>query len=171
MRIKKGYVEITDEIIKQIQSHIDRTGIAPQAALKGRILEKRQGLTSGIIYQWLNGRNKTGRKEHVSLTLKLWGDLPENPDKPKRYKNYKEGLEPISEVDLEKLKLIRDLTGILPSRILKLRDDVPKGLSSEMINKWLNTPNYKAHPENVKWVLNKCKSQLRSVLTMLDEKV
>ncbi len=76
MRIKKGYVEITDEIIEQIQSHIDRTGIGPQAALKGRTLEKRQGLTSGIIYQWLNGRNKTGRKSHIELALKLWIKIP-----------------------------------------------------------------------------------------------
>ena len=41
MSLRPGYVEITPEIIEFIESEIDRTGIAPQRALKGNLQAKK----------------------------------------------------------------------------------------------------------------------------------
>ncbi len=78
--------------------------------------------------------------------------------------NYKNDLEPIDKEALEKLKRINDLTGILPSKIFNHVDDAPEDLNSNIIGLWFSAKDYKAKPENVKWVLESCKKLLKEAL-------
>jgi hypothetical protein len=75
--------------------------------------------------------------------------LPDNPYQNKRYKNYREGLKPINPKDLEKLQLIRDMTGILPSKIFAYGNEPPSFLNANIVNQWLSVEGYKARPEDV----------------------
>ena len=72
-------VKITPEIRKAIEKEIERTGFGPQRALKGNVLAKRIGLTSGIIYGMIgkNGMIQTAKKAHIDVTLRLWEDIPD----------------------------------------------------------------------------------------------
>jgi hypothetical protein len=165
--LRSEYIKITDEILEVIQNEINRTGRSPQAALRGKSEERKAGLTSGIIYSWLRGASKSARAEHVEMALKLWKGLEENPDKKWRYKNYRDDLTPISDTDLEKLKIIREYTALLPSRIFDYCDNAPEHLNANIISLWLNVSGYKARENDVTWVINTCEELLEGALQRL----
>ena len=171
MGMKRGYIAITDEIIEEIQCAIDRTGLSPQAVLKGKRVEREAGLTSSIIYGWIRRTSKTGKKLHVELTLSLWSELKDNPDKQKRNKNYRKGLAAIEEEDLEKLKYIRDHTGLLPSRIFRHCDDVPMYPNENIVSQWMSVPGYQARPDDIAWVLQSCEELLKRTLERINHPI
>lgn len=166
---KSGYIDVTQDIINTIKSEIDRTQVSAQRMLKGKKEARDIGLTSGIIYSWIGGRSKTAKQSHIDLAIKLWKAIPDadysiTMDKSRQ----KDELQPIPKDIHSKLKKIQKLTGLLPSRIFKLRDDVPQYLTSNMVGQWLNVKNYRANPKHVHWVILACKETLKEAVDSLD---
>ena len=162
-------VTITDEIIETLLHHQHRTGVGPQKLLRGKRDVAPAGLSSSMVYNWVRRGSKTARKDHLEFILNQWEALPDNPYQNKRYKNYREGLETIDPEDLEKLRLIRDMTGILPSKIFTYGSNPPSFLNANIVNQWLSVEGYKARPEDVEWVLEACTSILAKVSHSLSE--
>lgn len=63
----------------------------------------------------------------------------------------------ISATDLKKLIRYRDELGFLPHEVLKRSQDVPNGVTSELISTWVNKQTAKADPELLQWILNRCR--------------
>lgn len=146
-------IHITDEVIEALLHHHHRTGVGPQKLLRGKRDIAPAGLSSSMVYNWIRRGSKTARKDHLEFILSQWGVLPDNPYQNKRYKNYKEGLKPIDPKRLEKLRIIRDMTGILPSKIFIHGCNPPSFLNPNIVNQWLSVEGYKARPGDVEWVL------------------
>lgn len=146
-------IDITDEIIETLLHHQHRTGVGPQKLLRGKRDVAPMGLSSTMVYNWIRRGSKTVRKDHLEFILSQWEVLPDNLYQNKRYKNYREGLKLIEPEDLEKLRLIRDMTGILPSKIFTYGNEPPSFLNANIVNQWLSVEGYKARPEDVEWVL------------------
>lgn len=161
-------VTITDEIIETLLHHQHRTGVGPQKLLRGKRDVAPAGLSSSMVYNWVRRGSKTARKDHLEFILNQWKALPDNPYQNKRYKNYREGLEPINPKDLEKLQLIRDMTGILPSKIFTYGKKPPSVLNANIVNQWLSVEGYKARPEDVEWVINEVRNQLQILTKLLN---
>lgn len=164
MSRKENVIEITDKIIETILHHQHRTGVGPQKLLRGKRDVVPAGLSSSSVYNWIQRRAKTARKNHLDFILEEWSKLPDNPYANKRYKNYREGLEPIDPENLRKLQAIRDMTGLLPSKIFTQTKDSPSYLNANIVNQWLCVDGYKARPEDVKWVLKASKQILNTCL-------
>ncbi|MEQ9264165.1 MAG: hypothetical protein RLN81_03025 [Balneolaceae bacterium] len=146
-------IDITDEIIETLLHHQHRTGVGPQKLFRGKRGIIPVGLSSSTVYNWIRRGSKTAKKDHLEFILSQWEAIPDNPYQNKRYKNYREGLEPIDPRDLEKLCLIRDMTGILPSKIFTYGSNPPSFLNANIVSQWISVEGYKARPEDVEWVL------------------
>jgi DNA-binding XRE family transcriptional regulator len=62
---------ITPEIIEELQTCQERSGIGP-VALLSRKPGKPKGLNAGLIYNWLSGKAKTARKDYFDYVLTQW---------------------------------------------------------------------------------------------------
>ncbi|MCB0743958.1 MAG: hypothetical protein KDC67_08645 [Ignavibacteriae bacterium] len=164
MKIRKGYIEITNKIIEKLIFHHNRTGVGPQKLLRGKRGNLPLGLSSGVIYNWINNKSKTAKREHLDFVLKEWKALKDNPNTVDRNKNYKEGLETISHNHLMRLKNIKELTGILPSKLFDHFENSPKYLTPNIISNWIHIDGYKARKEDVDWVLEHCDILLKEAL-------
>lgn len=165
MSRKKGYIDITDEMIQDILFHKKRTGVGPQKLLRGKRGSVPVGLSSSTVYNWIRKVSKSAKREHLDYVLGLWKTLPDNPNPTGRYRNYRDELEPISPPHLRRLKKIQTYTGILPGRIFKHSDQVPKYLNANIVGQWLTVDGYKARPEDVAWVLKACDDLLMKALS------
>ncbi len=67
------------DALRTLQEEIDRTGIGANSILRNRRCELPQGLNSGLIRAWLNGKIHTIRPLHIDYLLNLYKDLPDNP--------------------------------------------------------------------------------------------
>lgn len=69
-----GYVSITPEIINEIETLMEKTGLGPTEAIRkiGNI-----GLSPQIVWQWFNGSIKSASQEKLQKLLIGWRKLPE----------------------------------------------------------------------------------------------
>ncbi|WP_421896391.1 hypothetical protein [Marinoscillum sp.] len=162
--MKSGYIEITNEIRATLEFHKTRTGVGPQKLLKGKRNIMPDGLSSAIVNNWLNQKALHGKEAYISFILSQWKKLPNKPLDKKPLYSRKGDCEPISEKDLEWLKKVRDMTGVLPSRLFKYAEDVPEHLTPKIVSYWLNVAGYRAKPSDVEWVVKACVDLLERVL-------
>ena len=116
MKLKAGYVDVTDETIAALKLQQKRTGVGPQKLLRGKALPV--GLSSTTIYNWINKVSATAKKEYVENVFGLYSNLPTV-----------EKIE-LSEKAAEQLKSKIKETGLSLSKLLSFRDDVPEGLKA-----------------------------------------
>ena len=171
MSKKSSRIAITNEIIETLLYHQHRTGVGPQKLLRGKHEAMPVGLSSHHIHNWVRRSSKSARKEHLDFVLNEWEQLPDNLYAHQRHRTHRKELESIAHDDLEKLKVIRDMTGIFDNnRMFSQLGNIPIGLNFRIVNQWLCVKHSKARPEDVKWVLESCEKHLSHVLQKLQRR-
>jgi len=110
-------VQITPEIITQLQAYRKRSRVGTRALLHNQP-EKPEGLNAGIIDSWLNGRAKTACKEHLDYILQQW------PQADK----LRSGRVWITPEIREQLHAYRESSRIGPAALLSHKLEKPDGL-------------------------------------------
>lgn len=66
-----SFVLLGPEVRAQIAAEHSRTGLAGARLLKGA-RDKPEGLTAGVINNWLSGAAQSARSDHLEYVLQLW---------------------------------------------------------------------------------------------------
>jgi hypothetical protein len=72
---REGYIGITDDITKQIENHIERTGLSIHSFMNLYGLNY-IGIQS--VEHWVKKRAKSAQKEHLEALLNTWKTVPDN---------------------------------------------------------------------------------------------
>lgn len=169
--IKEGYsgymsskqrIPLTDDLMNEIQGHIDRTLVGPHLLLKQAQNPIPSGLTRPTIENWLYRRCKTARTDFIEFVLSEWRTLPDGdlgaPLPRNRATKTKPGYVEITPEMRAELQSYRDKK-LIPSQLFKLVDDIPDGLQPSMISAWVNGNAETAREEYLKYVLSSCRSR------------
>lgn len=117
-------VLITEDIIRQIAVEKRRTGISV-----GKLLDisenTPQGLTESVVHNWLCMKVETAEKAHLEFVLKGWRSLPSI-----------EFVEITAEIQAQ-LAFEKKRSGVTSKLLVQQAKDLPKGLSSKIINSWI----------------------------------
>ena len=119
---------IIDNCIRaELENEVARTGVGPTKLLKNTRSLRPEGLNASIISNWINGNTKTLKKAHLEFVLSLWQSLPDGAERTEitpRIRN----------------ELLRhsERTGVGSHAITTTNDDCPEGLTSGIIQYWLD---------------------------------
>lgn len=69
---KPECLEVTPEMLEEINGHKNRTGKGTSALLRGMRNKIPDGLNSGVVGGWMLGKTKTARKDHWECIIKLY---------------------------------------------------------------------------------------------------
>lgn len=86
-KIRARYVPITSEIISQIKFHQKRTGVGPQKLLRAKRDSLPTGLSSSVIYNWINGKSTTTKEAFLIYVIRHYKALPNAASEMKTNKN------------------------------------------------------------------------------------
>lgn len=138
------YIGITPEILKTLHRHRRRTGLSFQRLLQGKD-DLPDQLTAEKIHNWLSGRNRNARKDHLEYVIRQWEQLPERIERVQ-----------ITQDILCKLRSEKERTGTGPAGLLfNTARERPQGLSSSMINTWFSRSVITARKDHLDYVLDK----------------
>lgn len=141
-------IKITQEIRNRLHDYKEQTGIGASALLRGKRKDLPQGLNSAVIQNWLNGKIKSARKDHLNYVLSEWGRIAAKG----------ETRIDITKGRIKELLRHRKRTGIGPVALLNISDGrtkAPDGLTPAMIHGWLSGIIKTANQEHFQYALSK----------------
>lgn len=119
-------VKINRQTKALIEQEISRTGLGPQAILRGTRTNRPDGMSFGIIQAWRSGQIKTAREDHLEYLLERWRSMPNAITRL-----------PMSEEIHMRIRTEIDRTGVGIVKLLKLfADEKPEGLSTSLLNNY-----------------------------------
>lgn len=158
----KQRIPLTDDLLNEIQMHIDRTLVGPHLLLKKAQKPIPSGLTRPTIENWLYSRCKTARTDFIEFVLSEWRALPDgdlSATLPRnRAAKTKPGYVEITPEMVIELQSYRDKK-LIPSQLFKLVDHTPDELQPSMISAWVNGSATSARKELLLFVLNVCRQK------------
>lgn len=163
---KKQRIVLTEEMVNELQGHLDRTRLGSHALLSGRRNEKPEGLYPYTIDNWLSGHVKTVNANYFSYVIKLLESIPDYsaPEAVFRIKQTKRrpklpdptsGYKHIDQEVLLTLRGYRD-KAYLPGPIFKLYPIAPSGLTTNIVSSWLSGTVKSGKEEYLRYVLDSC---------------
>lgn len=165
-------IKLTKDRLEALAKERRRSGKAARALLRGA-KDKPQGLNAGIIANWFHGPTKAARTDHYEYALTLWRNAPDKIDKSAQARKRKAKVQAMREAKplipdkiLQKLRAERERTGQVGT-LLKGRNDIPKGLSANMISAWLSRASKSAYPKHIDYVLERY-AEADSVIAITD---
>ncbi|NHK29398.1 hypothetical protein FF098_015895 [Parvularcula flava] len=147
----EGRVRLTPAILKKIEDEKERTGIASTLLLRYAD-NVPDGFSSSLLDYWMRGKIKSASQDHIDFVLAAYAAMPTEvtQDRPTR----RETRITLTEAHRAKLKKMKEETGIGPMRLLRQREDVPAGLNSAIIQRWISGGTETAKPEHLEYVLS-----------------
>ncbi|MCG8532135.1 MAG: hypothetical protein MI749_15935, partial [Desulfovibrionales bacterium] len=107
------------------------------------------GLRADMVHQWMSGKYRNVRQDHLEFVLKAWARVPQYE------------FVTITPEILDRLRDYKDQTGLGPMAILRgTRGRCPKGLRADHIKTWLKGTNKKVRKEHLEFVLYQWKMLL-----------
>lgn len=156
----KERISLTEELLSEIQEHIDRTLVGPHLLLTKASKSIPEGLSAHTLENWLYKRCETARADFVEFVLEEWRALPDGdltgPLPRNRQVIAKPGYVEITPEIRSELETYRQAK-LIPGRLLKECDDVPDGLQPSMISAWVNGSGKTAKEVHLKFVLAGCR--------------
>lgn len=116
------HVALTEGLLKELRRLRQRTGLGPQAILRGS-KDRPEGLTSRVIADWLKGEAKSACPAHLDYVLQRWQTAPTRVR--------------FTPAMRDELKNLRERTGVGPKELLQGARDLPPGLRPTTVDAWL----------------------------------
>lgn len=154
-------IEVTPDLIEELNAHIERTGIGPYRILKAPMPD---GINGQGIKNLLMGRVQSVRADYVEFVRAQWAQAPDGPPRgslaykrksahPMPHGAPRHGYVKLVPPTLKQLGHYRDI-GLLPSQVLKRAK--PKGLTTAIISNWVNGTIPHAKEGYLAFVLEEC---------------
>lgn len=144
--IRKGYVEISDEVRAELVMHADRTGIGAVRLLKDSI-DCPEGLTYLNVQAWISGDIGSAQKSYLDYVLSRWKSLPDSD---------------VVEITPEIISLLRseaERTGTGVSALFRgVRPSEVGGMNASIVKNWLAGGTKMAKREHLEFVLERWKA-------------
>ncbi len=171
--ISKPPVKIGDDILGEMEDHIERTWVSAKELFKNAQYMPFQ-LRSNMIQAWISKDMDHALEYHLHRVIERWRSLPDQkkgivfdiPPLPLAQRQYysvrrlnaprtrpRKKRVPIQESFLNELKAQRLRTGVASVALLSRREDVPRGLNPAIINTWLMKNARSAYPSYMRYVL------------------
>lgn len=160
----KSRTPLTDEILAELQRHMDRTLVGPHVLLKQTRDAIPAGLTRPTIENWLYRRCKSANKDYLAFVLEQWRSLPDGDRQASLKKDREGGARPEYTLITPELRALLNSYAdrqFLPGVVLKLYPDYPTGLKPNHITTWIHGPAKQARTEHLEFVLEKCKQMAK----------
>ena len=81
MKRRDSYIEITEDILSELQAHRQRTGMSATNIFRYvqqyNELSSNARLTANMVTTWINGKTKSAHGEHLTLVLEAYRGLPD----------------------------------------------------------------------------------------------
>lgn len=158
---KRIRVEITQDILDEIERQIERTGKGAAAILRTRRAKNPKKLYAQTISNWRSGRIKTANKSHLDYMLEAWAEEPdyEAPPAPVNRREVKPVIDFYNsqegQASLRDLKAQIRRTKISPFHLFKIKGDAfPKTLTFSKVQNWLSGVNKTAEWSHFEIILN-----------------
>lgn len=148
---------VTESYLKRLQRHRERSGVEPAGLFDGAN-GLPEGLSLGMVRQWLGGNIASARKDHMDYVLARWSAMPDAaPPDPVATEPEQEDVRiTLDARHREALRRYRDMR-LLPGAVLGgSHDDRPDGLSAAVISGWLSGRTSRAREDHLNWVLTRC---------------
>ena len=130
-------IPITPDMRKALCDEKDRTGIGGEALLNYADEDIPSGLKNTTIKGWMRGQSRTANETHYDFVMQLYSTLTPEKIYRRRYLE-KDGHVELTKEIISTLKALKRDSGISTMRLLKGRKDIPKGLTSAIINRWIS---------------------------------
>ena len=155
-------VTLTGKIRATLRAEAKRTGYAGQALVK-RIKPRPAGLRHTILANWINGRTKTARRDHLQAVLDTYAALPDAPTlEPKTVlRRARSGPRlAFTQKRGDALRKERARTGVSAKKLCALSGEAapPPGLHAGLINNWLSTDPDTVSKDDYEWALRAWKA-------------
>ncbi len=135
---------LTAEMRAELRRLHRQTGVGSARLLK-RALDIPRGLTASTIAGWLEGPATEITQEHYDYVVALWRGLEQAGVKGERI--------PLNRERLEVLRHERERSGIGPTHLMTYAEDIPQGLTQNMITNWLMGQNQRVRRDHYDFVL------------------
>lgn len=116
-------IELTSEIVAEMQNEKTRTGTGASALLRGVRPSEHNGLSSGMLRQWLSGRALRADKAHIDFVIARWKALPDYDD---------EWL-PLTKSMQEKIASLHSRIQMSWPRFFDEHTNIPEGLNYNLV--------------------------------------
>ena len=163
IKTPRRLLSLSQEMILELNEELDRTGISLSA-----ITKRVAGLRLDRLSRWKRGEAKSVSPENYKSVMSLLAGLPDKAASKEKQTYYSKGGSPFPEkhkvrgqsppartsISDEYVRHIieeRARTGIGATQLLR-REDVPKGLSANMISSWINNNALTAQLHLLDWV-------------------
>lgn len=160
----KHRIPLTEDLLNEIQGHIDRTLVGPHLLLKKACRPVPKGLSRPTLENWLYRRCETARADFVEFVLDEWKALPDGDRKSSLPRNRKSapraGYMIVTSEVRNELESYRQMK-LIPGRLIKECKDVPDGLQPSMISAWVNGSAKTARKDCLEYVLEACRTMQR----------
>lgn len=137
------FVNDPEAELEEMRELARETGIGPRPLLRGRRREMPEGLTAAMLSSWLADTPLFARRDHLDYALGLW----------RQVRDAAQGRVRITNERLSELKEHRARTGIGSTRLLKLGEAPPDGLTPAMVTQWLRGNAGTARQDHLTYVL------------------
>lgn len=140
---KQEYIIISEEQRQLLCFYQEKSGLKPQALLKGAGTEIPVGLNSTIIKKWLKEPGITARKDHFKFVLIKWGETLQSTARTRIDSRLR------SEI-IARFKVLQ----ISPEAFMRNTKNIPPGLNAPLIRSWILGKTKSARKDHINFVLN-----------------
>lgn len=141
-------IEITHELVAELKAELRRTGLGPQAILRGTRNSRPKALNSTLVKRWLSGSAESAEKEHVEFMRQLWASFP---DKEAAW---------VMLTDNNRKLLQRKIreTGLSAYKLFSERKDLPKGFNPKHTHNYFTLNRSKIEKPYYDYILKVAKA-------------
>lgn len=139
---------ISEDDLTELRRLREATGVGGAVLLNGAN-DKPAGLTAAIINGWVTGAIRTARPDFVSYVLARYRAWSRSPT--------------ISADDIAEIRDHIRRTGTAPALVLRKAPDVPHGLTSGLVSRWIAGQSDAGSPEHIAYILGRYRAWPDSV--------
>lgn len=139
-------IEITPDLVKELKAELRRTGLGPQAILRGTRNSRPKGLNTYQVKKWLNGSECSANKVHVSFIRQRWASFP---DKKEVWLGLDTGKRALLKQKLHE-------TGLSVNSLFAERSDLPEGMNWKILHSYFASSRPKIKKEYYYYILKVC---------------
>jgi len=139
-KIEEPRIALTPEIIQEIREQHARTGVKAIGFMRQFKSSAPEGLTANIIQSWTDGGTKTIKTEYLDFVLE-------------HYEQMKQMQINLTFFDTDQLQAQIERTGVDVVGLIEVAENKPEGLTSVMIQGWVNRQTRTARKDHFEYVL------------------
>ncbi len=139
-------IVLSDALVAELKAEQLRTGMGPQALLRGTRNTRPNGLNAAMVKRWLNGAALSAEQAHIDYIRRRWASFPNKEDTWLLLDNRKR----------TRLKSALKDTGLSVNQLFSIRSDLPSGFVVQLTHSYFAAARKKIKKEYYLFILKVC---------------